>query len=129
MPLDQARQILGVESAAKAGSLTRELVLEQFTRHYEANDVEKGGSFYIQSKVWNAKEVLLEELKKKVGGCCSYDSIVFPRICKFRLLAAIEACVGGYIVFGSRWRWGGLHECLVPGSILVAAGNFECAGP
>ena len=65
MPLDQARQILGVESAAKAGSLTRELVLEQFTRHYEANDVEKGGSFYIQSKVWNAKEVLLEELKKK----------------------------------------------------------------
>lgn len=66
MPLDQARQILGVENAAKAGTLTRELVMEQFTRHYEANDVEKGGSFYIQSKVWNAKEVLLDELKKKV---------------------------------------------------------------
>lgn len=41
MPIDQARQILGVEAAAKAGTLTREQVMEQFTRHYDANDVEK----------------------------------------------------------------------------------------
>ena len=41
MPLDQARQILGVEAAAKEGKLTREIIMEQFTRHYEANDVEK----------------------------------------------------------------------------------------
>lgn len=41
MPLDQARQVLGVETQAKAGTLTRELINEQFARHYEANDVDK----------------------------------------------------------------------------------------
>jgi hypothetical protein len=41
MPVDQARQLLNVEEAAKSGTLTRQMVTEAFEKHYEANDVEK----------------------------------------------------------------------------------------
>lgn len=67
MPMDQARQLLNVEAEFKSGTLTRAMVIEAFDRHYAANDVDKGGSFYLQSKVWNAKETLLEELRRKAA--------------------------------------------------------------
>lgn len=54
MPVDQARSILQVEAGA-----SRAAVLEQFEKYYASNDPDKGGSFYVQSKIWNAKEVML----------------------------------------------------------------------
>jgi len=66
MPIDQARSILQVEAGA-----SRAAVLEQFDKYYASNDPEKGGSFYVQSKIWNAKEVMLAvvaaEEKRRAG--------------------------------------------------------------
>eukprot|EP00698_Gefionella_okellyi_P025496 TRINITY_DN9364_c0_g1_i1.p1 TRINITY_DN9364_c0_g1~~TRINITY_DN9364_c0_g1_i1.p1 ORF type:complete len:111 (+),score=20.25 TRINITY_DN9364_c0_g1_i1:45-377(+) len=52
MTLEEAEAILGV--SRKNG--TRHEMLEKYQRHFEANDPEKGGSFYLQSKVYRAKE-------------------------------------------------------------------------
>jgi import inner membrane translocase subunit TIM16 len=59
MALDQARQVLNVEKA-----YTRAQVQENFEKIFEANDPDKGGSFYIQGKVISAKETLLACLKE-----------------------------------------------------------------
>ena len=43
---------------------------QRYTKLFEANDPKKGGSFYLQSKIYRAKEALdtelLEEEKEKV---------------------------------------------------------------
>jgi hypothetical protein len=65
MPLDQARQILNFE---KGELVTAERVLEQHTKYYATNDPDKGGSFYIQAKVSNAREALLADLRRKQAG-------------------------------------------------------------
>jgi import inner membrane translocase subunit TIM16 len=36
------------------------LNLKQFERYFAANDVGKGGSFYLQSKIYRANELLME---------------------------------------------------------------------
>ena len=38
---------------------------QQFDRFFAANDVSKGGSFYLQSKFYRAKELLMEFQKEK----------------------------------------------------------------
>jgi import inner membrane translocase subunit TIM16 len=38
---------------------------QQFDRFFAANDVSKGGSFYLQSKVYRAKELLVEYQNEK----------------------------------------------------------------
>lgn len=58
MSTAQARQVLNLGE----GEITGEQVLAQFERYFEANDPDKGGSFYLQSKIHNAKEALLDEL-------------------------------------------------------------------
>lgn len=56
--LEEARQILNVG---------QKLELEEIQKKYEhlfnVNDKAKGGSFYLQSKVFRAKERLEDELK------------------------------------------------------------------
>jgi import inner membrane translocase subunit TIM16 len=61
MASDQAREVLNLSTR---GEVSRADVIRQFTKYYEANDPDKGGSFYLQSKVWNARETLLEEVKR-----------------------------------------------------------------
>ncbi len=39
----------------------------QFEKHFTANDPDAGGSFYLQSKIWNARETMLEELRSQVA--------------------------------------------------------------
>jgi len=44
---------------------TAEVIQTQYARYFEANKVEKGGSFYLQSKVYRAKELLDDYIKEK----------------------------------------------------------------
>jgi len=44
---------------------TAEAVQTQYDRYFAANAVEKGGSFYLQSKIYRAKELLDEYVKEK----------------------------------------------------------------
>lgn len=70
MAIDEARQILNLEKG-----YSRAQVLEQFEKYYTGNDPENGGSFYLQSKIYNAKEALLEDLKENPSeGAESTDS-------------------------------------------------------
>mmetsp|Transcript_18297 Transcript_18297/g.50787 ORF Transcript_18297/g.50787 Transcript_18297/m.50787 type:complete len:148 (-) Transcript_18297:132-575(-) len=52
----EALQVLNLAEA----EATPEAIHKQFDRYFEANDVSKGGSFYLQSKIVRAKEQLLE---------------------------------------------------------------------
>jgi import inner membrane translocase subunit TIM16 len=51
MTLDEAEKILNVNSTAPV-----EEVVKRYKGLFEANDPKKGGSFYLQSKVFRAKE-------------------------------------------------------------------------
>ena len=61
MSKDEALQVLNLTE----GEATAEAVQKQYERYFEANKVEKGGSFYLQSKVYRAKELLDEYVKHK----------------------------------------------------------------
>eukprot|EP01038_Epipyxis_sp_PR26KG_P006258 gene6258-8619_t len=56
---DEALKILNIEKQ----SLTKKLLDEKFKRAFELNDPSKGGSFYLQSKIYRSKEVLDYELE------------------------------------------------------------------
>lgn len=58
MPREQALEILNFSTSAKPNP---EEITKQFTRYFEANDPAKGGSFYLQSKIFRAKEALERE--------------------------------------------------------------------
>lgn len=70
MDLSQARQILNIESKAPS----RDEIMKQFNRYYAANDPEKGGSFYMQSKIHNAAEALLDDLKAQAAAAKAAQS-------------------------------------------------------
>lgn len=55
MTLDEACKILNVKPPA-GGQANIEEVLERYKRLFDANDPQKGGSFYLQSKIVRAKE-------------------------------------------------------------------------
>ena len=59
MATDEAMKILNIETREE---LTLGTVNQLYKRHYEANDPKKGGSFYLQSKIFRAKEALEFEL-------------------------------------------------------------------
>ena len=44
---------------------TPEAIQKQFDRYFQANDVSKGGSYYLQFKVYRAKELLEEYQTEK----------------------------------------------------------------
>eukprot|EP01033_Poteriospumella_lacustris_P013228 gene13228-9475_t len=55
---DEALKILNLERS----ELTAEAVQKRYDRLYESNSPTKGGSFYLQSKVFRSREALLAEL-------------------------------------------------------------------
>lgn len=65
MTLKEACQILNVKPPA-GGKGNVEEVAERYKRLFDANDPQKGGSFYLQSKVMRAKERLDGEIGKVV---------------------------------------------------------------
>lgn len=56
--LEEAQQILNTNK------LDPEEILKNYEHLFNVNDKAKGGSFYLQSKVFRAKERLDEELKE-----------------------------------------------------------------
>lgn len=56
LSLDEALLILNLKEVGN--KVTAEEVQRQYDRYFAANAVEKGGSFYLQSKVYRAKEML-----------------------------------------------------------------------
>ena len=59
MSLREAQDILSFPNKPKS---MQELT-ERYERYFNANDPKKGGSFYVQSKIYRAKEVLEKEVK------------------------------------------------------------------
>lgn len=57
MTLEEAQQILNTNK------LDPDEVLKNYEHLFDVNDKAKGGSFYLQSKVFRAKERIDEELK------------------------------------------------------------------
>mmetsp|Transcript_29886 Transcript_29886/g.72433 ORF Transcript_29886/g.72433 Transcript_29886/m.72433 type:complete len:142 (+) Transcript_29886:241-666(+) len=59
----EALQVLNLTEAEAAAN--PEAIQKQFERYFAANDVKKGGSFYLQSKIYRAHEQLMEFQKEK----------------------------------------------------------------
>ena len=57
MSVMEAKQVLNIEGEA----LSKAEILSQYAKYYQANDPDKGGSYYLQVKFYNARETLLEE--------------------------------------------------------------------
>jgi mitochondrial import inner membrane translocase subunit TIM16 len=62
MTLDEACKILNVKPP-QGGKANMEEVMERFKKLFDANDPQKGGSFYLQSKVLRARERLEAEVR------------------------------------------------------------------
>ena len=62
MTLEEAAKILDVK-APQGGKADMEEVLDRFKRLFDANDPQKGGSFYLQSKILRARERIEAEVK------------------------------------------------------------------
>lgn len=63
MTKEEAMKILNV----KEGDMTPELVMEMFEKYFESNDPEKGGSFYLQNKIYYAKEFLMQDFPAELN--------------------------------------------------------------
>mmetsp|Transcript_17798 Transcript_17798/g.30246 ORF Transcript_17798/g.30246 Transcript_17798/m.30246 type:complete len:131 (-) Transcript_17798:384-776(-) len=61
MAKDEALMVLNLSEQ----EATAEAVQQQYEKYFAANAVENGGSFYVQSKVYRAKEMLDEYLREK----------------------------------------------------------------
>lgn len=68
MTIEEAIKILNVDDIQDAEKLQ-----SSFDRLFEMNDKTKGGSFYLQSKVFRAKERIDDELKAAAGGSTASD--------------------------------------------------------
>ncbi|KAK6834491.1 hypothetical protein PG990_000688 [Apiospora arundinis] len=62
MTLDEACKILNVKPP-QGGKANMEEIMDRFKRLFDANDPQKGGSFYLQSKVLRARERLESEVR------------------------------------------------------------------
>ncbi|ODM90924.1 Mitochondrial import inner membrane translocase subunit Tim16 [Orchesella cincta] len=62
LSLEEARQILNVSPESSV-----EEIHKQYEHLFKINDKAKGGSFYIQSKVYRAKERLDKDLSQQTG--------------------------------------------------------------
>jgi len=59
------QQQQGEQTTATEETLDPILIKKQYERYFEANDVKNGGSFYLQSKIFRANELLLQEFQQQ----------------------------------------------------------------
>lgn len=62
MTLDEACKILNIKQPSKTDPANMEEVMDRFKRLFDANNPEKGGSFYLQSKILRARERIEAEM-------------------------------------------------------------------
>mmetsp|Transcript_15307 Transcript_15307/g.18625 ORF Transcript_15307/g.18625 Transcript_15307/m.18625 type:complete len:152 (-) Transcript_15307:377-832(-) len=62
MALDEAMLVLNIESKKEIDPMK---IQKQYDKYFQANAVEKGGSFYLQSKIYRAKEMLDDYIKEQ----------------------------------------------------------------
>ena len=55
------REALDILNLEEGDELDLSKVNEQYKKYFETLDPDKGGSFYLQSKVYRAKEALVEQ--------------------------------------------------------------------
>ena len=60
MDVMQARAILQVARGAD-----KDEIVQKFQKYFKANDPDAGGSFYLQSKVATARDVLLDDARRR----------------------------------------------------------------
>jgi import inner membrane translocase subunit TIM16 len=60
---EEALRILNL----KSDQAKPDTIMQQFDKYMEANDPEKGGSFYIQNKVYYAKEFLMQDFENELN--------------------------------------------------------------
>ncbi|PYI29121.1 protein transporter [Aspergillus indologenus CBS 114.80] len=63
LTLDEACKILNVKPP-QGGEANLEQVMERFKKLFDMNDPQKGGSFYLQSKILRARERLEMEVRQ-----------------------------------------------------------------
>ncbi|KAF3398095.1 Mitochondrial import inner membrane translocase subunit tim16 [Penicillium rolfsii] len=63
LTLDEACKILNVKPPA-SGETNLEHVMERFKKLFDLNDPQKGGSFYLQSKILRARERIEMEVRE-----------------------------------------------------------------
>ena len=63
LTLDEACKILNVKPPS-GGKANLDDVMERFKRLFDQNDPQKGGSFYLQSKILRARERIELEVRK-----------------------------------------------------------------
>ncbi len=63
MTKDESMKILNFKEEEKSA----EVIMDKFDKYFEANDPMKGGSFYIQNKIYYAKELLMEDYPKSMN--------------------------------------------------------------
>lgn len=61
MPIAEARQILGVKENSGL-----KVISDKYTRMISQNDPEKGGSVYLQAKIYQAKLAIEENIGEKI---------------------------------------------------------------
>ncbi|KAH8163946.1 hypothetical protein CIB48_g4293 [Xylaria polymorpha] len=62
MTLDEACKILNVKPPQGVNTNTEE-IMERFKKLFDSNDPQKGGSFYLQSKILRARERIDAEIR------------------------------------------------------------------
>ncbi len=66
MTFEEAARILGIEKdSSSKDQIDFEQVQKTFERLFTVNDPKRGGSFYLQSRVWNARKKIEEELAQE----------------------------------------------------------------
>ena len=67
--LETVEEVRPLYSKIKATLISNNMQLQQYTKFFAANDPKEGGSFYLQSKIYRAKEAMehahTESLKPK----------------------------------------------------------------
>ena len=67
MTRDEALKILAIEVAEEEEEIDPKNVMERFDFLFEKNQSEKGGSFYIQSKIYFAKQHLMSDFSSDLN--------------------------------------------------------------
>jgi import inner membrane translocase subunit TIM16 len=81
LPHEQQQQTPPPPNASTSSDSTNNIILERFEKYMNMNEVKRipnssynTGSFYLQSKIYHAKETLMRELQRKQASSSSSSS-------------------------------------------------------